>query len=66
MLTSYVCFELGEDFVHGSEVGMLSLTNQLLSLRDVAAELLEEDQKVIEHLPRDSSLFYLQACKRAS
>lgn len=66
MVTSYVCFELGEDFIHGSEVGMLSLTNQVLSLREVAAELLKDDQKVIQHLPRDSSLIYLQACKHAS
>lgn len=44
-MTSYVCFELGKNFICGSALEMLSLTNQMLFLRDTAAELLEGDQK---------------------
>jgi len=64
-VTSYVCFELGNDFIHGSKLGMLSLTNQMLSLRDTAAELLEGDQKHDTALPKrlfSTLLTSLQMC----
>lgn len=51
-VTSYVCFELGKDFIRGSKLWMVSLTNQMLSLRDMATELLEGDQKHDTALPK--------------
>lgn len=58
-VTSYVCFELGKDFIRGSKLGMLSLTNQMLSLRDTAAELLEGDQKHDTALPKRQFITFL-------
>lgn len=51
-LRSCVCFKLGKDSIYVSKPGMLSLTNQMLSLRDVAAELLEGDPKHDTALPK--------------
>lgn len=64
-MTRYGCFELGEDFIRGSEVGMFSLTNQMLSLRDTAVESLEGDQKHDTALPKRlfiTSLTCVQMC----
>lgn len=47
-----MCFKLGQGSVCVSKPGMFSLTNQMLSLRDVAAELLEGDQKHDTALPK--------------
>lgn len=58
---SYVCFELGEGFICGSKLGMLSLANQMCSLRDMATELLEGDQKHDTALPKRQFITLLRS-----
>lgn len=57
-VTSYVCFELDEDFIRGSTFAMLSFTNQMVSLREMAAELLEGDQKRDTALSKSQFITY--------